>query len=76
MTYNLCEEYLWKAEVDVLFDLEHVSPFLFLHRGNSLLFVPNTITETLYHTIRKTKNVLLAFYSDCTIVTLKIGYDL
>ena len=41
-----------------------------------LLFVPSTIAETLYYTIRKTKNFSLDFYCDCMVVTLKIGYDL
>lgn len=59
----------------VLFDLEHASIFYF-YRGNIILFVPNTIAKPLYYIIRKTKDVPLAFYSDCTIETLIFTLDI
>lgn len=52
---------IYEKQRCVLFDLEHVSPFLFLHRGYIILLVPNIIVGTLYNTIRKPNKIYLAF---------------
>lgn len=72
MTYNLYEEYVWKAKVPKRCCFIFRMSALFYFYTEEILFVPNTIAEAVYNTIRKASIIYLALYNDWTIVTLKI----